>query len=118
VGKGHNTLVQKNHSHSHGETSAARDAGRLDFSKTTMFTSGSPCDTCAALIWQLPFQKMVVGDVTNDSGNEEKVRQHGVHVDILEDPDGIAFFAKYLKEKPASIWKMLTASPLCAKPLR
>jgi tRNA(Arg) A34 adenosine deaminase TadA len=86
VGKGHNTLVQENHPYNHGETSAARDAGRLDFSKTTMFTSLSPCDTCAALIWQLQFQRMVVGDVTNYSGYEEKVRQHGVHVDILEDP--------------------------------
>src|ERR1700692_3901701 len=39
VGKGHNTLVQENHPYNHGETSAARDAGRGDFSQTTMFTS-------------------------------------------------------------------------------
>ena len=31
LGKGHNTLVQENHPYNHGETSAARDAGRLDF---------------------------------------------------------------------------------------
>ena len=100
VGKGHNTLVQEGHPYNHGETSAARDAGRQDFSKTTMFTSLSPCDICAALIWQLQFQRMVVGDVTNYSGNEEKVRQKGVQVEILEDPEGIALFAKYFKEKP------------------
>ena len=28
------------------------------------------------------------------------LRQKGVLVDILEDPDGVAFFAKYVKEKP------------------
>jgi len=100
VGKGHNTLVQEGHPYNHGETSAARDAGRQDFSKTTMFTSLSPCDTCAALIWQLQFQRMIVGDVTNYAGNEEKVRQKGVQVEILEDPEGVAFFAKYLREKP------------------
>src|ERR1700687_3736594 len=100
LGKGHNTLVQENHPYNHGETSAARDAGRLDFSKTTMFTSLSPCDICAALISQLQFQRLVVGDVTNFSGNEDTLRQKGVQVDILEDPDGIALFAKYLKEKP------------------
>ena len=100
LGKGHNTLVQENHPYNHGETSAARDAGRLDFSKTTMFTSLSPCDICAALIYQLQFQRLVVGDITNFAGNEEKLRQKGVQVDILEDPNGIAFFAKYLKEKP------------------
>jgi creatinine deaminase len=100
VGKGHNTLVQENHPYNHGETSAARDAGRQDFSQTTMFTSLSPCDICAALIYRRQFNRVVVGDVTNFSGTEELMRQKGVQVDILEDPEGIAFFARYLKEKP------------------
>jgi creatinine deaminase len=100
VGKGHNTLVQENHPYNHGETSAARDAGRLDFSRTTMFTSLSPCEICAALIYMRQFKRLVVGDITNFSGTEDLIRQKGVHVDILEDPAGIAFFAKYLKEKP------------------
>src|ERR1700722_4371984 len=100
VGKGHNTLVQENHPYNHGETSAARDAGRRDFSQTTMFTSLSPCDICAALIYRRQFSRVVVGDITNFSGTEELMRQKGVQVDILEDPEGIAFFAKYLKENP------------------
>jgi cytosine deaminase len=100
VGKGHNTLVQENHPYNHGETSAARDAGRQDFSKTTMFTSLSPCDICAALIYRRQFNRLVVGDVTNFSGTEELIRKKGVQVEILEDPEGVAFFARYLKEKP------------------
>jgi cytosine deaminase len=100
LGKGHNTLVQENHPYNHGETSAARDAGRLDFSETTMFTTLSPCDICAALIYRRQFKRLVVGDITNFSGTEEIIRQKGVQVDILEDPDGVAFFAKYLKERP------------------
>jgi cytosine/creatinine deaminase len=100
LGKGHNTLVQEGHPYNHGETSAARDAGRLDFSRTTMFTSLSPCDICTALIYARQFKRLVVGDVTNCSGNEDMLRQKGVEVDILEDPEGVAFFAKYLREKP------------------
>jgi creatinine deaminase len=100
LGKGHNTLVQENHPYNHGETSAARDAGRQDFSRTTMFTSLSPCDICAALIYMRQFKRLVVGDITNSSGNEQMLRQKGVQVDILEDPEGIAFYAKYRKEKP------------------
>ena len=100
LGKGHNTLVQENHPYNHGETSAARDAGRLDFSQTTMFTTLSPCDICASLICMRQFQRLVVGDVTSFAGNEEILRQKGVQVDILEDPYGIALFAKYLKERP------------------
>lgn len=112
LGKGHNTLVQENHPYNHGETSAARDAGRQDFSQTTMFTTLSPCDVCAALIYMREFNRLVVGDVTNGSGNEEMLRQKGVQVDILEDPDIIAFYAKYRKEKPdqdLEDWKGLAA---------
>jgi cytosine/creatinine deaminase len=112
LGKGHNTLVQENHPYNHGETSAARDAGRQDFSQTTMFTSLSPCDVCAALIYMRQFNRLVVGDVTNSSGNEPMLRQKGIQVDILEDPEGIAFYAKYRKEKPdqdLEDWKGLAA---------
>ena len=112
VGKGHNTLVQENHPYNHGETSAVRDAGRMDFSKTTMFTSLSPCDICAALIYMRQFKRVVVGDVTNSAGNEDLLRQKGVQVDILEDPEGVAFYGKYRKEKPdqdLEDWKGLSA---------
>jgi len=112
LGKGHNTLVQENHPYNHGETSAVRDAGRHDFSQTTMFTTLSPCDVCAALIYMRQFKRLVVGDITNSSGNEEMLRQKGVQVDILEDPEMIAYYAKYRKEKPEQDledWKGLAA---------
>jgi len=112
VGKGHNTLVQENHPYNHGETAALRDAGRLDFSQTTMFTSLSPCDICAALIYMRQFKRVVVGDVTNSFGNEDLLRQKGVQVDILEDAEGVAFYAKYRGEKPnqdLEDWKGLAA---------
>lgn len=112
LGKGHNTLVQENHPYNHGETSAARDAGRQDFSRTTMYTTLSPCDICAALIYQQQFNRVVIGDVTNGGGNEETLRQKGVIVDVLEDPDIIAFYAKYNREKPDQAledWKGVAA---------
>jgi cytosine deaminase len=46
------------------------------------------------------FARLVVGDVTNSAGNEPMLRQKGIEVDILEDADGIAFYAKYRREKP------------------
>jgi cytosine/creatinine deaminase len=100
LGKGHNTLVQENHPYNHGETSAIRDAGRKDFSLTTLFTTLSPCDVCAALIYMRQFSRVVVGDVTNASGNEQMLRDKGVQVDILEDQKGITLYAKYRREKP------------------
>jgi creatinine deaminase len=100
VGKGHNTLIQENHPYNHGETSAVRDAGRLDFGKTTIFTTLTPCEICATLIYMRQFRRVVVGDVTNASGSEQLMRDKGVQVDILEDPEGIALYARYRKEKP------------------
>ncbi|WP_087016063.1 nucleoside deaminase [Thaumasiovibrio subtropicus] len=100
LGKGHNTLVQENHPYNHGETSAIRDAGRIDFSKTTLYTSLSPCDVCATLLYMRGFYRVVVGDVTNASGNEPMLRDKGLIVDILEDEVGIALYGKFRKEKP------------------
>ncbi|MCX5724542.1 MAG: nucleoside deaminase [Nitrospirae bacterium] len=119
LGKGHNTLVQENHPYNHGETSAIRDAGRLDFSRTTIFTTLSPCDVCATLIYMRQFNRVVVGDVTNASGNEDLLRQKGILVDILEDPDGIARYATYRAEKPEQDledWKGLAAVRQMAPP--
>ncbi|HII91236.1 MAG TPA: nucleoside deaminase [Methanosarcina sp.] len=100
VGIGHNTLVQDNDPYNHGETSSIRNVGRQDFSTTMIFTTLSSCDICATLIYMRQFNRVVVGDVTNASGNEQMLREKGVKVDILEDLAGIAFYAKYRAEKP------------------
>jgi cytosine/creatinine deaminase len=112
MGKGHNTLIQEGHPYNHGETSAIRDAGRIDFSKTTMFTSLSPCDVCATLLYMRGFDRVVVGDVTSARGNEGMLQQKGVKVDILEDQKGIALYSKYRAERPdqdIEDWKGLAA---------
>jgi cytosine/creatinine deaminase len=112
VGKGHNMLVQDNDPYNHGETSAIRNAGRQDFSKTTIFTTLSPCDICAALIHMRQFDRVVIGDITNVSGNEQMLREKDVKVEILEDPLGIKLYAKYRAEKPEldkEDWKGLAA---------
>ncbi|MCD8520446.1 MAG: nucleoside deaminase [Alphaproteobacteria bacterium] len=112
MGKGHNTLVQENHPYNHGETSAIRDAGRIDFSKTTIFTTLSPCDVCATLIYMRGFSRVVVGDVTSAGGNEAMIAEKGVTVEILEDAEGIALYQKYRSEKPdqdIEDWKGLAA---------
>jgi creatinine deaminase len=100
VGKGHNTLIQDDDPYNHGETSAIRDAGRIDFGKTTLFTSLSPCYICATLLYMRGFNRVVIGDVTNAAGNEAFLQEKGVHVDILEDTRGIELYARYRSEKP------------------
>jgi cytosine deaminase len=100
LGKGHSTLVQENHPYHHGETSAIRDAGRIDLGPTTLFTSLSSCDVCATLLHMRGFSRVVVGDVTNASGTEPLLRQKGVQVEILEDLRGIELYARFRAERP------------------
>ncbi|MGO4999518.1 nucleoside deaminase [Oceanisphaera sp. W20_SRM_FM3] len=100
VGKGHNTLVQENHPYNHGETAAIKDAGRRDFSRTTLYTSLSPCVVCATLLYMRGFGKVVVGDVTNASGTEALLQEKGVQVVILEDVLGIKQYARFRREHP------------------
>lgn len=100
VGKGHNTLVQDNHPYNHGETAAIKDAGRLDFSQTTLYTSLSPCVVCATLLYMRGFNRVVVGDTTNASGSETLLQEKGVQVEVLEDANGVAQYARFRQENP------------------
>lgn len=113
LGKGHNTLVQENHPYNHGETSAMRDAGRLDFGQTTLFTSLSPCEVCATLLHMRGVSRVVVGDISNASGTEALLRRKGIQVDILEDPRGVELYARFRNERPEldlEDWKGVSAS--------
>jgi creatinine deaminase len=46
------------------------------------------------------FDRVVVGDVTNASSNEQMLREKGIKVDTLENSVGIELYAKYRAEKP------------------
>ncbi|MGN6547642.1 MAG: nucleoside deaminase [Aureliella sp.] len=100
VGKGHNTLVQENHPYNHGETSALRDAGSIDFSQTTMFTTLTPCNVCACLLIERGFPRVVIGNSPDDANNEEHLRAHGLEVDLLPDARGIELYERFRREKP------------------
>ncbi|MFP4313455.1 MAG: nucleoside deaminase [Alphaproteobacteria bacterium] len=103
IGKGHNRHAQESRVYWHGETDAINDAGtRTDFSKCTLFTTLTPCSVCTALTFSQGFSRLVIGnslDGVNEE-NENLLRSKGVQVDILEDEEGKALYAKYAAEKP------------------
>lgn len=114
AGKGHNTLVQESHPYNHGETSAIRDAGRINFAETTIYTSLSPCNVCTELVKERGFPRVVIGDSSNvdNKANEDKLREHGLQVDSLEDPKALTLYGRFAKEKPEQNmedWKGLAA---------
>jgi len=116
LGKGHNTLVQENDPYNHGETSAIRDAGRKDFSQTTIFTTLSPCDVCATLIYMRQFNRVVIGDVTNASGNEQMIRDKACRFRSWKIRRALSFMRNIVAK--SLIWTMRTgrAWPRCSRP--
>ena len=111
IGKGHNTLGQENDSTTHGETAALRDAGRVarlhgegpvDFRRTTMFTTLTPCVVCCAQICnRCHFATVVIGDITNAPSTEPILRKGGIkNVKILEDAKAVALYREYSQKRP------------------
>jgi cytosine/creatinine deaminase len=105
LGKGHNMLVQEGNPILHGEMSAMRAAGRmLSRRKTTMYTTLSPCMMCSGTIIQFKIGCVVVGDTVNSGpANVALLRERGVEVIVLDDPDCIALVTKFRAEKP-DLW--------------
>jgi creatinine deaminase len=111
LGKGHNLLGQENDSTTHGETAALRDAGRVarlrgegpvDFRKTILFTSLTPCAVCCAQIChRCHFEAVVIGDITSAPSTEAALRAGGIgNVKVLEDAKSVALYRKYLQTRP------------------
>ncbi len=102
AGKGHNTLVQGNDPYNHGETSAMRDAGRVDFSRTTLYTTLSPCDICTALIRMRGFRRVFVGNSRSVQASADQnhavLKAHGIYVEVLEDERGVTLYENFCKE--------------------
>lgn len=111
LGKGHNTLGQENDSTTHGETAALRDAGRVaklrgdgpvDFRKTILYTTLTPCVVCCAQITnRCNCSKIVIGDVTNAPSTAPILRAGGIgNVVIAEDPKAVSLYKEYARRRP------------------
>jgi len=104
VGRGHNQRVQKGSAILHGEMDCLMNAGRqVSYLDTTIYTTLSPCMMCAGTIIQFNIPRVVVGENRNFGGNEDFLRQRGVDVVVLDDPDCYALMRKFIDEH-GSLW--------------
>ena len=104
VSEGYNRRQQDRAVIYHGEMDAIRRAGLdVPWSRTTLYTSLSPCMMCSGTIVQFRIPRVVIGDATNFGGNEAFLTDRGVDVVVNENPDLIAFFADWKTAHP-EIW--------------
>ncbi|ANF57759.1 nucleoside deaminase [Halotalea alkalilenta] len=106
IGRGHNQRMQNGSPILHGEMAALEDAGRQSASvyrDSVIYTTLSPCSMCAGAIELYGFPKVVVGENRNFLGQEQRLRDAGVEVSVLQDQQCIELMARFIREHP-EVW--------------
>lgn len=106
VARGHNQRVQRGSPILHAEMDCLENAGRLlpdDYQRATLYSTLSPCDMCsgAVLLYKIP--KVIVGENRTFRGPEEHLRQRGVELIVLDDPECIALMEQFQRSSP-DLW--------------
>jgi len=106
VGRGHNRRVQRHSAVLHAEMDALEDAGRLPsstYAAATLYSTLSPCDMCsgAALLFGIP--KIVIGENQTFQGPEDYMRQRGVDLEIVDDPECRELMESFIAQNP-DLW--------------
>jgi len=105
IGRGRNRRVQEGNPVSHGETDCIKNAGRRpSYSAVTLYTTLSPCMMCAGTVIQFGIKRVVVGESRNFAGNLDFLRERGIEVQLLDDPDCVALMSRFIEERP-DLWR-------------
>src|ERR1700755_2090157 len=101
LGSGHNRRVQHDDPSSHGETDAFRNAGRQrSYRDLIMVTTLAPCWYCSGLIRQFGFQKVLVGESRTFQGGIDWLRESGVEILDLDNPECIEMMTAFIRNHP------------------
>ena len=106
IGSGHNHRVQRGSAILHGEMDALENAGRLPaavYTRSTLYTTLSPCAMCSGAILLYRIPRIVVGENVTFRGEEDLLRDRGVAVEVLQDARCIEMMQRFIREHPA-IW--------------
>ncbi len=106
LGRGHNKRVQEKSAIKHGETDCIENAGRQKadvYQESTLYTTLSPCDMCTGTILLYKIPRVVIGENKNFKGNESLLKERGVEVIVLNDPETIEMMATFITKNP-TLW--------------
>jgi cytosine/creatinine deaminase len=106
LGVGHNRRVQLGSAIRHGETDCLENVGRLPatvYAASTMVTTLSPCDMCTGAILLYGIPRVVVGENSTFYGGEDYLRDRGVEVVVLDDPECVAMMQDFIAAHP-ELW--------------
>lgn len=87
IGRGHNSLLQKNSTILHAEMDCIENSGRLrgeDYKKCTLYTTLSPCEMCSGTILLYKIPRVVMGENENLKGPEALLIEAGIELVNLD----------------------------------
>jgi cytosine deaminase len=104
VSRGHNRRVQENAPEIHAETDAFRRAGRQrSYRDLIMVSTLAPCWYCSGLVRQFGFRTLIVGESVTFPGGLDWLREAGIEVVDLANPDCIALMTAFIARNP-TLW--------------
>ncbi len=106
LGRGHNRRVQNGSCILHGEMDALENAGRLPASvyhECTIYTTLSPCSMCSGAILLYGIPNVVIGENKTFMGEEALLKERGLNITVLDDPQCIDMMETFIEEKP-ELW--------------
>ena len=106
IGCGHNRRVQRKSAILHGEMDCLENAGRLSsatYSRSTIYTTLSPCPMCSGAILLYKIPRVIVGENHSFLGAEDYLRSHGIQVEVVQDADCIELMKNFMTQHPG-LW--------------
>ena len=106
IGRGHNQRIQKNSVVLHAEMDAIENAGRLPASvyrQSVLYTTLSPCAMCSGTIIFYKIPKVIIGENSTLTGEEELLKSRGVDVQVLQDKRCIELMSRFIQKDP-KLW--------------
>ncbi|WP_341854187.1 nucleoside deaminase [Brachybacterium sp. GPGPB12] len=103
---GHNQRVQKDSAILHGETDTIEKAGRLRASvyrESVLYTTLSPCIMCSGTARCTRSRGSWWARTAPSRWPRRLLRERGVTVDVLDDPECVALMERMIAERP-EIW--------------
>ncbi len=102
LGRGHNRRVQKGSAILHAEMDALENAGRQPaavYRESTLYTTLSPCSMCSGAILLDGIPRVVIGENSTFTGEEELLRSRGVRIEVLQDHACTGLMRRFIEEK-------------------
>lgn len=106
IGRGHNRRVQSGSPILHGEMDALENAGRQPASvyrQSIIYTTLSPCCMCSGAIMLYEIPKVVIGENQTFMGEEGRLAEKGIQIDVLNDKTCIDMMAQFIRNNP-TLW--------------